>query len=53
MGDAGAPQSIAAPADSGSSVFAVVQEQLRLKLEAGRGPVEVMVIDHVDHASEN
>ncbi len=32
----------------GVSPFAAVQEQLGLKLEAGRAPVEVIVIDHLD-----
>lgn len=40
-------------ADSGPSIFTAVQEQLGLKLEAGKGPVDVMVIDHVDHATQN
>ncbi len=39
-------------ADSGPSLFTAVEE-LGLKLEAGKGPVEIMVIDRVDHASEN
>jgi len=30
-----------------------VQEQLGLKLEVKKGPVEVLVIDHVEKASEN
>ena len=40
-------------ADSGPSIFTAVQEQLGLKLEAGKGPVDVMVIDHVEHATQN
>jgi uncharacterized protein (TIGR03435 family) len=30
-----------------------VQRQLGLKLEAGKGPVEVVVIDHVEKPSVN
>ncbi len=50
---AGPPQLNGAPSDPGPSLLAAVQEQLGLKLEASKGPVEIMVIDHVDHASEN
>jgi uncharacterized protein (TIGR03435 family) len=37
----------------GSRIFEAVQEQLGLKLEARKGPVEVIVIDHVEKPSAN
>jgi uncharacterized protein (TIGR03435 family) len=37
----------------GPTVFEAVQRQLGLKLEAGKGPVEVVVIDHVEKPSVN
>ena len=37
----------------GPSIFTAVQEQLGLKLDAQRGPVEVLVIDSVQKASAN
>jgi uncharacterized protein (TIGR03435 family) len=36
-----------------SQISTIVQDQLGLKLKAGNGPVEVLVIDHVEQPSEN
>ncbi len=40
-------------ADSAASVFTAVQEQLGLHLEPAKGPVEVLVIDHIERPSAN
>jgi uncharacterized protein (TIGR03435 family) len=37
----------------GASLFAAIQEQLGLKLEAQKGPVEVLLIDHVERPTAN
>jgi uncharacterized protein (TIGR03435 family) len=51
---AGAVSDNPAPTDSsGPSIFTAMQEQLGLKLESGRGPVETLVIDSVERPSEN
>jgi uncharacterized protein (TIGR03435 family) len=34
--------------ETGPSIFSVLPEQLGLKLEGAKGPVEILVIDHVD-----
>jgi uncharacterized protein (TIGR03435 family) len=52
--DAAAPApGSGAPADSGPSLFTALEEQLGLKLEPAKGPVEVLVIDHVEMPSAN
>jgi uncharacterized protein (TIGR03435 family) len=38
---------------AGPSLFTALSEQLGLKLKAGKGPVEHLVIDDVNHPSEN
>jgi len=41
------------PAAQGLTIFAALEQQLGLKLEAKRGPIEILVIDHVERPSEN
>jgi uncharacterized protein (TIGR03435 family) len=41
------------PVESGPSVFTAVQEQLGLKLEPTKGPVDTIIIDHIERPSEN
>jgi uncharacterized protein (TIGR03435 family) len=41
------------PDPNGSTFLEALKEQLGLKLESQTGPVEVIIVDHVEHPSEN
>jgi uncharacterized protein (TIGR03435 family) len=47
------PADGAAAADPGPDIFTAMQEQLGLKLEPAKGPVEILVIDRAERPSAN
>jgi uncharacterized protein (TIGR03435 family) len=51
--DDAAPDSRSASDSPGPSIFTAMQEQLGLKLESQKAPVEVLLIDHVEQPPPN
>jgi bla regulator protein BlaR1 len=52
----GAPDGMSPPPPSdpgGPTLQMAVQDQLGLKLESGKGPVELIVIEHIEKPSDN
>jgi uncharacterized protein (TIGR03435 family) len=42
-----------APDPAGPTLFTAIQDQLGVKLEAQKGTVEILVIDHAERPSDN
>ena len=51
--DGGSQKATPPPDDSSPSIFTALEEQLGLRLQSSKGPVNTIVIDHVERPSEN
>jgi uncharacterized protein (TIGR03435 family) len=51
--NATAPTTTTGPDDSGVSLFVALEEQLGLRLESQRAPVDVLVIERIERPSAN
>jgi uncharacterized protein (TIGR03435 family) len=47
------PSALNGTDDAGASIFTAIQEQLGLKLESAKGPVEMLVIERIERPAEN
>jgi uncharacterized protein (TIGR03435 family) len=51
--DSGIGDPDTAPTGTGPTIFTALQEQLGLRLESGKAPIEMLVVDHLDRPSPN
>jgi uncharacterized protein (TIGR03435 family) len=47
------PEASPPPDLSGPSIFTAIQEELGLRLQSARAPIEILVIDHVERPDQN